>query len=107
MAQPTPRHHAHRGNHKQYTPLTHTNPQKHKVPTAMLTQSKPIFITAVRPISADVLKIKVTRPRHAHQIITKSNSPIRRYITRSQFSKTSNSPPRVTAVKALVVSAAQ
>nr|GEY03966.1 hypothetical protein [Tanacetum cinerariifolium] len=85
MAQPTPRNHAHRGNHKQYAPLTHTNLQKHMVSVAVLTQSKLVSITAVRP----------------------SKSPIRRHITRSPSPKTSNSPPRVTAVKALVVSAAQ
>nr|GEU48723.1 putative ribonuclease H-like domain-containing protein [Tanacetum cinerariifolium] len=43
----------------------------------------------------------------AHLIITKSKSPIRQHITRSQSSKTSNSPPKITAVKAPVVSAAQ
>nr|GFC15700.1 hypothetical protein [Tanacetum cinerariifolium] len=107
MAQPTPRNYAHKGNHKQYALLTHTNPQKHMVPTVVLTQSKPVFNTAVRPVSADVPKIKVTRPRLAHPIVTKSKSPIRRNITRSPSLKTSNSPPRVTAVKDPVVSAAQ
>nr|GEZ11015.1 hypothetical protein [Tanacetum cinerariifolium] len=29
MAQPTPKNNAHRGNHKQYASLTHTNPLKH------------------------------------------------------------------------------
>nr|GEZ39130.1 hypothetical protein [Tanacetum cinerariifolium] len=57
-------------------------------------------------ISAVVPKIKVTRPRHAHPIVTKSQSPIRRYISRSPSPKTSNSPPRVTTVQAPVVSAA-
>nr|GEZ99141.1 ribonuclease H-like domain-containing protein [Tanacetum cinerariifolium] len=61
-----------------------------------------------KPVSsADVPKIMVTRPRLAHPIFTKSKSPIRRYITRRQSPKTSNSPPRVTVVQALVVSAAQ
>nr|GFA25143.1 ribonuclease H-like domain-containing protein [Tanacetum cinerariifolium] len=106
MAQPTPRNHAHRGNHKQYAPLTHTNPQKHMVPAAILTQSKPVSITVVRPVSAVVPKIKVTRPRYSNPIVTKSKSPIRRHLTRSPSPMTSNSPPRVTVVKALVVSAA-
>nr|GFC34199.1 ribonuclease H-like domain-containing protein [Tanacetum cinerariifolium] len=101
-AQPTPRNHAHRGTHKQYAPLTHTNPQKHMVPIAVLTQSKPISITAVRPVSAAVPKIKVTRPRHAYPIVTKSKSPIRRHITCSLSSNTSTSLLRVTAIKALV-----
>nr|GEV63041.1 hypothetical protein [Tanacetum cinerariifolium] len=73
----------------------------------ILTQSKPVSITVVRPVSAAVLKIMVTRPRLANQIVTKSKSPIRRHITRSQSPKTSNSPPRVTDVQAPVVSATQ
>nr|GEV79808.1 hypothetical protein [Tanacetum cinerariifolium] len=67
---------------------------------AILTQSKPVYIAAVRPVSADVPKIKVTRPRHANPIITKSKSPIRRHLTRSPSPMTSNLPLRVTAVKA-------
>nr|GEV08630.1 copia protein [Tanacetum cinerariifolium] len=102
IAQPTSRNYAHRGNHKQYALLTHTNPQKHMVPVAVLTQSKPVSITAVRPVSATVSKIKVTRPRLAHPLVTKSKSPIRRHITRSPSQKTSNSPPIVTTVKAPV-----
>nr|GEW64829.1 hypothetical protein [Tanacetum cinerariifolium] len=49
MAQPTLKNYAHRGHHKQYAPLTHLKPQKHRVPTTVLTQSKPISNTAVRP----------------------------------------------------------
>nr|GFC33014.1 hypothetical protein [Tanacetum cinerariifolium] len=77
------------------------------VPTAVLTQSKPLSNTAVRPVSAALPSITVTRPRYAHHVVTKSKSSISKYITRSSTSKTSTSPPRVTAVKALVVSAAQ
>nr|GEW52628.1 retrovirus-related Pol polyprotein from transposon TNT 1-94 [Tanacetum cinerariifolium] len=107
MAQPTPRNYAHRGNHKQYASLTHTNLQKHMAPVVVLTQSKPVSITAVRPVSAVVPKIKVTRPRLAKPSVTKSKSPIRRNLTRSHSLNTSNSPPRVTAVQAQVVSAAK
>nr|GEX48911.1 hypothetical protein [Tanacetum cinerariifolium] len=107
MPQPTLKNYAHRGNHKQYAPLTHQKPQKHMIPTAVLTQSKPVFNTAVRPVSAAQPKIHVPRPRYAHPVVTKSKSPIRRHITRSPSSETSNSPLRVTAVKALVVNAAQ
>nr|GEU49591.1 hypothetical protein [Tanacetum cinerariifolium] len=102
LAQPTPRTHAHRGNYKQYAPLTHTNHQKHMVPAVVLSQSKLVSITAVRPVSVVVPKIKVTRPRHVNPIVTKSKLPIRRHITRSPSLQTSNSPPRVTAVKASV-----
>nr|GEV42571.1 ribonuclease H-like domain-containing protein [Tanacetum cinerariifolium] len=106
MAQPTLRNYAHRGTHKQYASLTHTNPHKHMVPAALLTQSKPVSITAVRPVSAVVPKIMVTQPRLAHPIITKSKSLIKRHITRIQSPKTSNLPLRVTDVQALVVIAA-
>nr|GEU30946.1 hypothetical protein [Tanacetum cinerariifolium] len=107
MAKPTVRNHAHMGNHKHYAPMTHQNPQKHKVPASVLTQSKPVSITVVRPVSTVVPKIKVTRPKQVQQIVTKPKSPIRRNITRSPSPKTSNSPPRVTVVKALVVNDAQ
>nr|GEV85420.1 ribonuclease H-like domain-containing protein [Tanacetum cinerariifolium] len=107
MAQPTARNHAHRGNHKHYAPMTHQTPQKHMVPAVVLTQSKPVPITAVRPVSTDVPKIKVTKPRYAKPIVTKTNSPKRRHITRSPSLKANNSPPRVTAIKALVFNAAQ
>nr|GEY24601.1 ribonuclease H-like domain-containing protein [Tanacetum cinerariifolium] len=52
MAQPTQRNYAHRGHHKQYASSTHLKPQKHMVPTAVLTQSKPVSNTAVKPVSA-------------------------------------------------------
>nr|GFA38107.1 hypothetical protein [Tanacetum cinerariifolium] len=106
-AQPTPRNYVYRGTHKQNASFTHNHPQIHMVPATVLTQSKPVSITAVRPICAVVPKIMVTRPRHAHSIDTKSKSPIRRHITHSPSPKTSNLPPKVTAVKAPVVSAAQ
>nr|GEZ50561.1 hypothetical protein [Tanacetum cinerariifolium] len=107
MAQPTARNHAHRRNHKHYAPLTHQIPQKHMVPSAVLTQSKPVSITAVRPVSTAVLKTSVTRPKQVKPIVTKTNSPPKRHTNRSPSPKVSNSPPRVTAVKASVVSVAQ
>nr|GFA17594.1 hypothetical protein [Tanacetum cinerariifolium] len=104
MAQPTSRTYAYRGHHKQYAPLSRSKPQKHIVPTVMLTQSKPVSNTAVRPVSAALPNLSVTRPRHAHQVVTKFRSPIRRHITRSPYSRTSNSPPRVIVVQAPMVS---
>nr|GEW86562.1 copia protein [Tanacetum cinerariifolium] len=77
------------------------------IPTAVLTRSKSVPITAVGPVSTVVPKFKVTRPRHATPIVTKTNSPTRRHITRSPSQQASNSPPGVTAVKALVINAAQ
>nr|GEU32392.1 hypothetical protein [Tanacetum cinerariifolium] len=107
MAPPTARNHAHMGNQKHYAQMTQKHPQKLMVPVAVLTQSKPVSITAVRPVSTVVPKIKVTRPKQVQPIVTKPKSPIRRHITSSPSPKTSNSPPRVTAFKAPVVSDAR
>nr|GEZ79386.1 ribonuclease H-like domain-containing protein [Tanacetum cinerariifolium] len=96
-----------KGNNKKYASLTHKKPQKHMVPTVVLTQSKPVLNTAVRPVSVVVPRIMVTRPRLAHLIVTKSKSPIRRHITHSPSPKISNSPSRVAAAQAPVDSAAQ
>nr|GEY50651.1 ribonuclease H-like domain-containing protein [Tanacetum cinerariifolium] len=106
MAQPTARNHTYMGNHQQYAPMIPQNPQRHMVPAAVVTQSKPVHFTTVRPVSTAVPKIKVTRLRHVTPIITKTHLPIRRHITRSPSPKASNSPPKVTAIKASVVNAA-
>nr|GEY74250.1 retrovirus-related Pol polyprotein from transposon TNT 1-94 [Tanacetum cinerariifolium] len=105
--QPTQRNYAHKGYNKQHASFTKKYPQKHIVPAAVLNKSKPVYVTAVRPVSAVVPKIMVTRPRHAHSLNTRSNSTIRRHKTRSQSSKTNNSSSKVSAVKAQVVSAAK
>nr|GFC75228.1 hypothetical protein [Tanacetum cinerariifolium] len=72
------------------------------IPAAVLTQSTLVSITAVRPVSAVVPQLKVTQPKQVQPIVTMPKSPISRHITHSPSPKTSNSPPRVTAVKALV-----
>nr|GEU39828.1 putative ribonuclease H-like domain-containing protein [Tanacetum cinerariifolium] len=107
MAQPIQRNYTHKGHHKQYASLTHSKSQKHMVPTVVLTQSKPVSNTVVRLVSATLPNITMTRPKHAYHVATKFKSLIRRHITRSPSSKTSNSPPRVADVQTSVVSAAQ
>nr|GEX20348.1 reverse transcriptase domain-containing protein [Tanacetum cinerariifolium] len=52
-----------------YVPLTQSKPQKHRVPTTVLTQSKPVCSTAVRPVSAALPNITMTRPRHANHVV--------------------------------------
>nr|GEX46619.1 hypothetical protein [Tanacetum cinerariifolium] len=100
-----PRNYLHKGYNKQHASFTKKYPQNHIVPAAVLTKSKPVSVTAIRPVSTDVPKTMITRPRHAHSLNKKSNSTIRRHKTRSQSSKTSNSSPKVTAAKASMVSA--
>nr|GFA06102.1 putative ribonuclease H-like domain-containing protein [Tanacetum cinerariifolium] len=80
--------------------MTQPTPKNYAI--RVLTQSTPVFNTVIRSVSAAVPKIMVTRPRQAHLAVTKSKSPIRRHITCSPSSKTSNSPPRVTAAQAPV-----
>nr|GEX22342.1 hypothetical protein [Tanacetum cinerariifolium]GEX22344.1 hypothetical protein [Tanacetum cinerariifolium] len=83
-------------------------PTEHVKPSGHPDQpSKPVFNTVVRPVSVAVPKIIVTRPRLAHSPVTKSKSPIRWHITHSPSLKTSNSPPKVTVIKASVVSVVQ
>nr|GEV43748.1 hypothetical protein [Tanacetum cinerariifolium] len=73
----------------------------------ILTQSKPVIITTVRPVSTAILKTSVTRPKQVKPIVTKPNLPNRRHINRSPSLKASNSPPRVTVVKDPIVNVAQ
>nr|GEU44418.1 ribonuclease H-like domain-containing protein [Tanacetum cinerariifolium] len=53
-----------RGYHKHYAPMTFQNSQRHMVHAVVLTQSKPVPITVVRPVTTDVPKIK-GNPQHA------------------------------------------
>nr|GFA40118.1 hypothetical protein [Tanacetum cinerariifolium] len=79
----------------------------HVVLAVVLTPSKPVPITAVRPVNTTVPKTSVTRPKQVKPIVTKPKSPIKRHINRSPSPKASNSPPKVTAVTVPVVNAAQ
>nr|GFD29657.1 putative ribonuclease H-like domain-containing protein [Tanacetum cinerariifolium] len=73
----------------------------------VLPQSNSVLNTVSRPISAALPHLLMTWPKHAYHVVTKSHSPIRRHLPLSPSSKNSTSPPRVTAAKSLVVSAAQ
>nr|GEZ23473.1 hypothetical protein [Tanacetum cinerariifolium] len=86
--------------------LDHT-PKPTSSNTNVFTKSKPVSVTAARPVSAADPKIMAAKPRHAHSLHTKNNSIIRRHQTPSKFSKTSNSSPKVTAAHAKVVSVAK
>nr|GEU50431.1 uncharacterized mitochondrial protein AtMg00810-like [Tanacetum cinerariifolium] len=102
MAQTTARNHAKKGNHQQYARMKLPNPQRYVVPTAVLTQSKLVPITAVRPVTTVVPNTNVTRPRQAKTVVTMTNSPPRRHINYSPSPKASTFPLKVTAVKDLM-----
>nr|GEZ95792.1 hypothetical protein [Tanacetum cinerariifolium] len=87
--------------------MTLLNPQRHVVPTLVLTQSKLVPITVVRPVTTVVPKPIVTRPRQATTIVTKPTSPPKRHINRSLSPKASTFPLKVTTIKAPMVNAAK
>nr|GEU59678.1 hypothetical protein [Tanacetum cinerariifolium] len=87
--------------------ILETTPNSTSSKTKVITKSKPVSVTAARPVSAVVPKIMATKPRHARPLHTNTNSNNRRHKTRSKFSKTSNSFPKVTAAHAKIVSAAK
>nr|GEY55477.1 hypothetical protein [Tanacetum cinerariifolium] len=73
------------GHHKQYAPLTLSKPQKHRVPTIVLTQSKPVSNTAVRPVSI-VLPNTAVMPGNLQQALKDKrviDSGCSRHITRN------------------------
>nr|GEV29339.1 hypothetical protein [Tanacetum cinerariifolium] len=100
MAQTPARNHAQRGNHQKYARMTHPNPQRHVVPTAVLTKSKLVPLTAARPVTTAVPQPHVTRPRPAKTIVTKPHSPPIRNINRRPSPKASTFPLKVTTAKA-------
>nr|GEX61183.1 hypothetical protein [Tanacetum cinerariifolium] len=103
IAQTPVRNHAKRGNHQQYARMTLPNPQRHVVPTAVLTQSKLVPITAARPVTTVVPKFNVTRPRHAKTVVTRPYSTPRRHINHNLSFKAITFPPNITAAKAPMV----
>nr|GEU70091.1 ribonuclease H-like domain-containing protein [Tanacetum cinerariifolium] len=103
VAQTHVRNHAQKGNHQQYARMTLLNPQRHVVPTTILTKSKLVPITAARQVTTAVSPTNVTRPRQAKTVVTKPRSPPKRNINRSPSPKASNFPPKVTAAKAPMV----
>nr|GEV54291.1 hypothetical protein [Tanacetum cinerariifolium] len=85
---------------KHYARMSFPNPQRHMVPTTVITKSKLVHNNAARPVTVAVPKPHVTRPRPSKPIVTNPTSPPSRHINRSPSPKASNFPPKVTAVKA-------
>nr|GEW59745.1 hypothetical protein [Tanacetum cinerariifolium] len=99
MAQTHVRNHAQRGNYQHYARITHSNPQRHVVPIAVLTRSKFVPLNVARPVTTVVPHNNVTRPRPAKIVITKPNSPPRRNITHRTSPNPSNFPQKITTTK--------
>nr|GEV43944.1 hypothetical protein [Tanacetum cinerariifolium] len=77
------RNHDMRGDHQHYARMTHPNPQRHVVPTTVLTRTKLVPLTAARPVTTAVPHNHVTRPRPAKTVVTKPHLPPRRTINRN------------------------
>nr|GEV32810.1 hypothetical protein [Tanacetum cinerariifolium] len=99
MAQTPVRNHAQRGNHQHYARMTHSNPQSHVVPTAVLTKSKLVLLTAARPVTTTVPHNNVTRLRPTKTVVTKPYSPPRRNINHRPTPNPINFPQKVTTAK--------
>nr|GEV16509.1 hypothetical protein [Tanacetum cinerariifolium] len=77
--------------------------QRHMVPTAVLTKSKLVPLTAARRVTTVDSPPHVTRPRPAKIVVIKLHSPPRRNITRGPSPTPSNFPLKVTNVKAPMI----
>nr|GEW19738.1 copia protein [Tanacetum cinerariifolium] len=94
------RNHAMRGNHQHYARMTHPYPRIHVVPTAVLTKSRLVSLTAARPVTTDVPQTKVQHQRPTKHGVNKAHSLIRRPINLRSSPKNSNFYQKVTTVKA-------
>nr|GEX93694.1 ribonuclease H-like domain-containing protein [Tanacetum cinerariifolium] len=83
------------------------NPQRHVVPTAVLTKSKLVPITTTRQVTTAVSPNNVTSPRPAKPVVTKPHSPPRRHINCITSPKACTFPPKVTVAEALMVNDVQ
>nr|GEY04504.1 hypothetical protein [Tanacetum cinerariifolium] len=101
----SPKNHAQKGNHQDYARMTHPNPHRHEVPTAVLTRSKLVPLTAARPVTIDVPHNNVIRPTPAKTVGTKPHSPPRRHTNRRPSPKPITFPQKVTTAKVPQVNA--
>nr|GFC74062.1 hypothetical protein [Tanacetum cinerariifolium] len=79
----------------------------HKVSVVASPKSQPILPTAARIVNTIKPKFSKTHPNIASHAESKSTTPLRRPFIQHLSSKPSISPPRVTAAKPSIVSAAQ
>nr|GEW48253.1 hypothetical protein [Tanacetum cinerariifolium] len=99
--------HARRGNHQHYARMTHPNPQRHVVPTAVLTKSRLVLLSAARPVNTTVPQTKVQYQRPPTHGVNKAHSPKRRPINRRPSSQASNCPQKFSTAKAPQVNVVQ
>nr|GFC09153.1 hypothetical protein [Tanacetum cinerariifolium] len=98
---------ASRDIHKNHVSINHSKFPLHKVFAAAPSKFQPVLTAAARTISVVKPKFSKTRPNIAPYAVSKSKSPLRRPFIRHTSPKPNISPPRVTAAKPSIVSAAQ
>nr|GEY67848.1 putative ribonuclease H-like domain-containing protein [Tanacetum cinerariifolium] len=87
--------------------ITHIPPNRHIVPTAVLTRFKFVPLNAARPVSTAVPTTNVKQHMPAKHVVNKAHSPIRRPIKLRSSPKNSNFHQKVTTVKANQVNAVE
>nr|GEU96887.1 hypothetical protein [Tanacetum cinerariifolium] len=107
MVQKSVRNHAMRENPQHSSRMTHIPPNRHVVPTAILTRSRLVPLNADRLVSTVVPKSNVKHHMPANQVANKPHSLIRRTINHNQSPKNSNFHQKVTTIKTNQVNAVE
>nr|GEU62271.1 hypothetical protein [Tanacetum cinerariifolium] len=100
MVQKPVRNHAMKGTHQHYARMTHSYPNRHVVPTIVLTRSRLVLLTAAKPVTTVLPRTNVKHQRPANHVVNQPHSPIRRPINHIPSPKYSNFHYKVTTVKA-------
>nr|GEV69892.1 ribonuclease H-like domain-containing protein [Tanacetum cinerariifolium] len=107
MVQKPVRKHAMRVNHLSSTRMTHPHSNKHVVPTAVLTRSRLVPLSAARPVTTAVSQTTMKNQRPAKHVVNKPHSPIRRPINHRPAPTNSIFYQKVTTVKTKQVNVVQ
>nr|GEY68396.1 ribonuclease H-like domain-containing protein [Tanacetum cinerariifolium] len=87
--------------------MTHLRPHRHVVPTAVLTRSRLVPLTAARPVTTNVPQTKVQPQRPTKHGVTKAHSPLRRPINLRPSPTHCNFHQKVTIVRPTQVNVVQ
>nr|GEU29888.1 hypothetical protein [Tanacetum cinerariifolium] len=89
------------------TRMTHPHPNRHVVPTTVLTRSRLVPLNAARPVTTVVPQTHVKHQRPVNHVVNKPHLPIKRPINHIPSPKNSNFLQKVTTVKPKQVNAVQ
>nr|GFB65512.1 ribonuclease H-like domain-containing protein [Tanacetum cinerariifolium] len=93
------RNHAIRVSHQNSSRMTHPYPNKHVVPTLVLTRSRLVPLNAARRVTTAVSQTTMKNQRPAKHVVNKPHSPLIRPINHIPAPKNSNFHQKVTTVK--------